>query len=346
MIHTRTSRKQPKRYRGSKTVMSVEKVGYSLGPMLSMRDVLVCARMADQKRNVHSLWVPESWGRESFSTLGALSQITRKVRLGTSIVSIYARTPATVAMAATTLDMLSDNRTIIGLGTSTAAIVENWHGLKFNRPVSRMKEYIECLRLMTSGEKVNYNGQFFKINNFKILHPPQRRQIPIFMAAINKKMVSLASKLADGTLLYLRPLEELKETSAQLRQATRGRSFEIACSFICALSNKDPEKARERAAKTLAFYVTVGKYYRNFLSENGFKDEVEQIIEGYSKDGADDAAKFVSDKMLNSLVICGSSEECRKSLVRFLSTGITLPIMQLNPVENSETSIREMLSTF
>jgi 5,10-methylenetetrahydromethanopterin reductase len=326
--------------------MNIEKVAYSLGPMLSMREVLVCAQMADQQGNVDSLWLPESWGRESFATLGALSQITKKVRLGTSIVSIYARTPATVAMAATTLDMLSDNRTVIGLGASTAAIVENWHGLKFDRPLGRIKEYIECLRLMTSGEKVNYNGQFFKINNFKILHEPKRKQIPIFMAAINKKMVSLASNLADGAFLYLRPFEELKKTSAELKQATKGKSFEIASSFICALSNKQPEKARARAAKSLAFYVAVGKYYRNFLLENGFKDEVEQIIAGYNKGGAEAAAKFVSDKMLDSLVICGSSEECRKLLEKFISTGITLPIMQLNPVGNAETSIREMLSTF
>jgi 5,10-methylenetetrahydromethanopterin reductase len=326
--------------------MSAERIAYSLGPMLSMREVLVCAKLADQQGNVDSLWIPESWGRESFATLGALSQITKKVRLGTSIVSIYARTPASVAMAATTLDMLSDNRAIIGLGASTAAIVQNWHGIKFTRPVDRMKEYIECVKLMTNGEKVNYNGHFFKINNFKILHQPQRTSIPIFMAAINKKMLSLASELSDGALLYLRPLEELKKTSAELKHATQGKSFEIASSFICALSNNDPEKARARAAKTLAFYVGVGTYYSNFLSQNGFKNEVAQIIEGYSSGGADAGAKFVSDKMLNALVICGNSEDCRKSLSRFLSAGVTLPIMQLNPVGNSETSIREMLSTF
>ena len=99
--------------------------------------------MADQQESIDSLWVPESWGRESFSTLGAMSQITRKVHLGTSIVNIYSRTPATIAMAATSLDMISDNRIIIGLGASTAAIVENWHGVLFDRPASRMKEYIE-----------------------------------------------------------------------------------------------------------------------------------------------------------------------------------------------------------
>lgn len=326
--------------------MRVQKLGYSLGPLLSMREILLCAKMADQQENVDSLWVPESWGRESFATLGAISQVTKKVSLGTSIINIYSRTPAIVAMAATTLDMLSDNRTIIGLGASTAAIVENWHGLKFNRPASRMKEYIECLRLMTRGEKVKYNGEFFQINNFKILHQPQRANIPIFMAAVNKKMVSMASKLADGILLYLRPLEELKRTATELKQATKGKSFEIACSFICAISNKEPEKARARAATTLAFYIAVGEYYSRFLADNGFKIEVEEITAEYRKAGADNAAKYVSDRMLSSLVICGSSEECRESLSKFLSTGITLPIIQFNPIGDSESSFKEMLSAF
>lgn len=326
--------------------MRVQKLGYSLGPLLSMREILLCAKMADQQENVDSLWVPESWGRESFATLGAISQVTRKVSLGTSIINIYSRTPAIVAMAATTLDMLSDNRTIIGLGASTAAIVENWHGLKFNRPASRMKEYIECLRLMTRGEKVKYNGEFFQINNFKILHQPQRANIPIFMAAVNKKMVSMASKLADGILLYLRPLEELKRTATELKQATKGKSFEIACSFICAMSNKEPEKARARAATTLAFYIAVGEYYSKFLADNGFKIEVEEISAEYRKAGADNAAKYVSDRMLSSLVICGNSEECRESLSKFLSTGITLPIIQFNPIGDSESSFKEMLSAF
>ena len=326
--------------------MTVEKLGYSLGPLLSMKEVLLCAKMADQHESVDSLWVPESWGRESFSTLGAISQITKKVRLGTSIVNIYSRTPATVAMAAASLDTLSDNRIIIGLGASTAAIVENWHGVQFDRPASRMKEYIECLRLMIKGDKVEYDGKFFKINNFKILHQPQRTHIPIFMAAVNKKMISMASELADGILLYLRPLEELKRTAVELKQATKQRGFEIACSFICAVSNKNPEKARDRAATTLAFYTAVGKYYSKFLAQNGFKTEVDEITSEYRNAGAESAAKFVSDRMLSSLVICGTSEECRESLSKFLSTGITLPILQFNPVGDSESSFKEMLSTF
>ena len=326
--------------------MTAQKIGYSLGPLLSMQEVIACAKLADSQQNVDSIWLPESWGRESFATLGAVSQVTKKVRLGTSIISIYGRTPATVAMGATTLDMLSGNRTILGLGTSTEALVENWHGLKFVKPASRMKEYVECVRLMVSGEKVNYNGKFFKANNFKLMHPPQRKQIPIFMAAVNKSMVWLASEIADGILLYLRPLNELEKTVAQLKRSTKGRNFEIATSFICAVSDKEPERARQRAAKTLAFYVAVGKYYSAFLSENGFTSEVEGITSEYGRGGTDAAAKLVSDNMLDSLAICGSREECRKSLSRFISTGITLPIIQLNPVGDSESSFREMLSTF
>src|SRR5919106_1574149 len=295
-----------------------EKIGVSLGPLLSMDELLRCAKMADQQQNIDSLWIPESWGRESFSSLGAISQITKNVRLGTSIIGIYSRTPAITAMAATNLDM----------------------------PARRMKEYMELVRLMTQGEKVDYSGKFFKIKNFKMLHQPQRKHIPIFMAAVNKKMISITSDLADGILLYLRPFEELNKIAYELKQATKGKAFEIACSFICAVSNKEPQKARDRAAVTLAFYVAVGKYYSNFLAENGFKAEVQEIIEEYKKSGAETAAKFVSDKMLNSLAICGSSEECRESLSKFVSTGITLPILQFNPVGDSESSFKEMLSTF
>src|SRR5919108_5280484 len=153
--------------------MKVKKIAYNPGSLLSTEEVLKFSKLADIKKNVDSLWVPESWGREAFASLGAVSQITQKARLGTSVISIYARTPATVAMGATTLDMLSNNRTIIGLGTSTQTIVENWHGLQFKKPTSRMKEYIHCLRLINRGEKVNYDGEFFKIKDFKILHQPQ-----------------------------------------------------------------------------------------------------------------------------------------------------------------------------
>jgi 5,10-methylenetetrahydromethanopterin reductase len=328
--------------------MKIDKIAYNPGTLLSMEEVLLFAKLADDRKNVDSLWVPESWGREAFASLGALSQITKKVNLGTSIVGVYTRTPAAIAMAATTLDVLSNNRTILGLGVSTPSLVEDWHGTKFERPICRMREYIECLRLMMKGEKVYYSGTFFNVKNFKLSYKPKRQKIPIFVAAVNKHMISLACDLADGILLYLRPMEELRKTVSLIKSRTRKKhkDFEIASVFIGAVSNKEPEKARERAAKTLAFYIAVGKYYNRFLSDNGFQNDVEQITSEYHRNGLDLASKFVSDKMLNSLTVSGNSEQCIRSLGKFLSVGISLPIIQVNPVGNTESSIREMLSTF
>jgi alkanesulfonate monooxygenase SsuD/methylene tetrahydromethanopterin reductase-like flavin-dependent oxidoreductase (luciferase family) len=168
------------------------------------------------------------------------------------------------------------------------------------------------------------------------------------MAALNKKMIALSCAIADGVLLYLRPLEELRRTVAHIKSATKklDRRFEIACVFIGAVSNKEPEKARQRAAKTLAFYIAVGKYYNAFLSTNGFAPEVHRITEEYRFNGLDAAKKYVSEEMLDSLTISGNSEQCIHSIRRFYSCGISLPIIQVNPVGDAETSFKEMLSTF
>jgi 5,10-methylenetetrahydromethanopterin reductase len=322
------------------------KIGYNLGTLIAGKDLLLFSKLADGMKNVDSIWIPESWGREAFSSLGAMSQVTKKVKLGTSIISIYARTPATAAMAATTLDILSCNRTILGLGVSSEAIVLGWHGVKFIDPLERMREYIDCIKLIVKGEKVRYDGRFFEIKNFKLVYEPRRTKIPIYIAAINKKMILLSCTQAEGVLLYLRPIEELRETISFIKSHAIDKEFQIGLVLIGALSNKEPEKAKERAAKTLAFYIAVGKYYNRFLAKNGFKIEVEQITAEYHLRGLDFASKYVSEKMLNSLTVCGNSEECIKSLRAFVSKGVSLPIIQVNPVGDSESSFKEMLSTF
>jgi alkanesulfonate monooxygenase SsuD/methylene tetrahydromethanopterin reductase-like flavin-dependent oxidoreductase (luciferase family) len=322
------------------------KIGFSLGPLLTAEELLACAKIADSSGKAHSIWVPESWGRESFATLGAVSQVTSNVKLGTSIVSIFSRTPGTVAMAGTTLDALSSGRAMIGLGASTEAIVENWHGVKFERPLERMGEFLQCLRKMISGERVNFDGKYFRAKNFKLLHAPVRQSIPLFVGAVNRGMISLATSLADGVILYLRPLDELQKTASEIKQTASANEFEIACSIICAVSDSDPDKARKRAAQTLAFYVAVGRYYRDFLSRNGFATEAEKILRTYSTHGMEPATACVSDEMLRALTICGTRNECRDGLARFVSAGVTLPIVQFNPVGGTESSFRELLSTF
>jgi 5,10-methylenetetrahydromethanopterin reductase len=323
------------------------KTGYSLGTLLSIDEILRFSHLADSYKNVHSLWVPETWGREAFSTLGAISQVAHYPKLGTAILNIYSRTPSTIAMGGITLDILSGNRALLGLGVSTTAIIEDWHGLAFDKPFARMKEMIALLRLIWTGSPVSFKGDFFSVSNFKLLHSPPRTSIPIFLAAVNPLMITLSLSVAEGILLYLRPFNELRSTVQKIKKEIT-RPFELASVFICSISDEYPDRARMRAAKTLAFYISVGVYYRKLISNSGFADETDTIVEEYIKRGLDAASKIVSDKFLDEIAICGDSEQGRRSMQRFISTGITLPILQINPVEGEDTqkSFIKLLETF
>lgn len=323
----------------------IGQIGINPSSLFSTKDILEFAKLLDNKPQVDSIWIPESWGREAFVMLGAIASLTSKIKLGTSIVSMFSRSPATTAMAASTLDMISKNRTVIGIGASTPILAENWHGTKFEFPLKRMKEYVTCFKIISSGETINFDGDFFKLKNMKIMHPSTRKKIPVFLGAVNSGMIKLATDIADGTILYLRPFDELKETVKHIRSVTskESKNFEISSVFITAISNRYPELARRRAAKTLAFYVAVGKYYNEFLSSHGFKNEVEQISNDYLINGIDNISKFVTDYMLDALTICGTVEDCIRSLKRFVSCGISLPILQINPVKDNSESINDSL---
>ena len=323
----------------------IGQIGYNPSSLFNTQDILEFAKQLDYKPQVNSLWIPESWGREAFVMLGAIGAMTRRLKLGTSIVSMFSRSPATLAMAASTLDNITLNRTIIGIGASTPILAEDWHGIKFIHPLDRMREYVTCFKIISSGETINFDGNFFKLKNIKIMHPSQRREIPVFLGAVNPGMIKLATEIANGIILYLSPLNELKKTVECIKSLTsrKSKSFEICSVFITAISNKYPDLARERAAKTLAFYVAVGKYYNEFLSSHGFKSQVDQITTEYQNQGIENISKFVTDPMLDSLTIYGTTEDCIKSLKRFVSSGISLPILQVNPVKDNMQSISDCL---
>jgi len=294
------------------------------------------------KYNPDSIWIPETWGMDCCSMMSVVSQIAKKPKIGSSIMNIYSRSPALVAMTASTLDVLSGGRTVIGLGTSSHAIVEDWHGAKFLQPVARMREYVEVIRLVLSEKKCNYDGNFFHLRNFALLISKPRKDIPIYLAAINKKMVDLTWEIADGTIFYLRPLSELTNIIPRMQKK---RKIDVACQLITSISN-DADKSILRTKKTLAFYVSVGKIYREFLAQNGFEKETCAIFDEYKKSGLKENHIHVSDKMLNELAICGTPDDGRKQLLRFVNAGIDLPILQFNPSGNVQDSFDLFVSTF
>jgi alkanesulfonate monooxygenase SsuD/methylene tetrahydromethanopterin reductase-like flavin-dependent oxidoreductase (luciferase family) len=315
------------------------RLSYSLGSLLTIEQILDCAKTL-KKYNPDVVWIPETWGMENFSMLSMISQLVSS-KIGSSIINVYSRSPALVAMGAATIDTISNGRLILGLGTSSEPIVKDWHGQEFEKPVSRIKEYIEIIRLVLSGKKIDYDGKFFTLKNFSLLITPPRRHIPIYLAAVNQKMIDLAWQTADGVIFYLRPITELKKIVERMQEKRR---IDVTCQLVTCMSS-DSEKAKTRAKKTLAFYISVGKVYRDFLSKNGFQKETTNIFNEYKKSGLKSNYEFVSDTMLDQLTICGTPNECIKQLERFHDAGIDLPIIQFNPIDDVSKSFKLLVST-
>ncbi|MDC0217868.1 LLM class flavin-dependent oxidoreductase [Nitrosopumilus sp.] len=316
------------------------RIGCSLGSLLSVEEVLQCAQLV-AKTKIDSIWIPETWGMENFSMLGAVANNTETQKIGSSIINIYSRSPSTIAMGSVTTDTLSNGRLILGLGTSSVPIVEDFHGEKFENPVQRMREYVEIIRLSLTKKQINYSGKIFNLKNFTLLIEPKRQSIPIYLAAINQKMVNLCWEIADGVIFYLRPIEEMKKTISKMQSQ---KNIDVACQIITCISN-DSEEAIQRAKKTVAFYVSVGKIYREFLAKNGFTNETNNIFEEFKKSGFKSNHELVTDSMLNSLCISGSPEESKIQLEKFRNIGIDLPIIQFNPIGNTIESFSLLKKT-
>ncbi|MDC0169523.1 LLM class flavin-dependent oxidoreductase [Candidatus Nitrosopelagicus sp.] len=319
----------------------MSRLSYSLGSLLSIEEVLECSRKLN-KIKPEVMWIPETWGMENFSMMGLASRENTFSGIGSSIINIYSRSPSLIAMGASTIDIISNGRLILGLGTSSVPIVEDFHGNSFESPVQRMKEYVEIIRMALRGQKINYSGKIFSLKDFSLLTKPVRKEIPIYLAAINHKMVEMTWDIADGVIFYLRPKNEMKNTISIMQKR---KKIDTTLQIITCVHNDD-EKARNRAKKTLSFYIAVGKIYREFLESTGYSDETQIIYDEYKKGGLNGLEKFVSEKMLDNLCIAGTPDAAVKKLNSFREVGIDLPIIQFNPIDDVNESFELLIKTF
>ena len=317
------------------------RIACSLGSLLSVKQVLQCTEMLSETK-IDSVWIPETWGMENFSMLGAVANNTKSQKIGSSIINIYSRSPSMISMGAATIDSLSDGRLILGLGTSSIPIVEDFHGVSFENPVQRMREYVEIIRLSLAKKQINYSGKIFNLKNFTLLIEPKRQSIPIYLAAINQKMVNLTWEVADGVIFYLRPIDEMKKTITEMQLQ---KKIDVTCQIITCVS-ENSEEAVKRAKKTIAFYVSVGKIYREFLKKNGFETDTNNIFEEFKKSGFKSNHELVTDSMLKSLCIAGTPGESKLQLQKFRDAGIDLPIIQFNPIGDAIESFSLLKKTF
>jgi coenzyme F420-dependent oxidoreductase len=279
-----------------------------------------------------SVWVGESWGRDGFTWLTQLACHTSRIKLASGIATVYSRSPALIAQTVASLDEISEGRVILGLGTSGPIVIENWHGLPFDRPLRRTREYIEIIRLILSTERVNYQGEIFQLKGFRLPFTPVRSKVPIYVASLGPQNLRLTGELADGWLPIYLDASHLPDFQRHIESGAKkvGRTLAAidVAPYLLSCVSEDVEAARRLVKSHLAYYIGgMGTFYANLITRYGFGDEVNRVCEAWGKGDRQSAASHVTDAMVAHLAICGSPKDGRAQLERYRAAGVTLPIV-------------------
>lgn len=315
-------------------------VGINWQGNLDLKAVLERVHIADAV-GVHSAWVAEAWGRDAFTLLTLMADRTKQIQLGTSIVNIYSRTPAALAQHFATMDELFGGRMIIGLGTSGPQVIEHFHGVKFNPPLTRLKEYVEIINTLMRGEPLKYDGKVFNLQRgFTLRFTPVRNHIPIYLATLNAKSIKLTAEAADGWLPVMIPLPSLKGEIATLRQASvaAGRPADAvsvrAPGMVVATNNV--EKARAESAGTLAFYIgRMGTFYAEQLTRHGYGEAVQTIKQAWNN-GSRAAMEAVPANLLDATNFAGSVDACIARIQAQAESGADIHSVHVDTSDNRE----------
>jgi alkanesulfonate monooxygenase SsuD/methylene tetrahydromethanopterin reductase-like flavin-dependent oxidoreductase (luciferase family) len=283
----------------------VRRFGVTLSwPSASIQTMKAVACEADDLGYGH-FWVQEAWGLEALSTIGYLLGVTKRIRIGSGILNVYSRSAALVGMSCATLDQIAPGRFMLGLGSSGKALVEDWHGIKFEKPLNRTVEYIQVIKKVAKGEPVNYDGETIHLKRFRLFSKPLKDAPDIYVGAISEKNLELAAEIADGAILVMYPMSGLDKV---LKLLNKKKAFAYYRARIT--SSKDEEsKARLQLARSIAFYVaSMGKYYARNLAKLGYSKDVSRIAEADARLGSKGAAEVVSPELLEELTLVGSAK--------------------------------------
>ena len=279
----------------------------------------------------HSAWIAEGHGGDQFAILAACAMRTSRMRLGTSISSVFVRTAPTIAMAASSVADLSGGRFILGLGSSHKVQVEPEHGVAYGKPLTRTRETVAIVRALIRDGRVRFDGETVRIENFDLWYTPRLRNVPIYLAAVFARGVALAGEVADGVILTRSTLATAatvrRQLSAAACQARRDpNAIEIATLLPTAVAD-----TREAALATLrpglALYAGFFPRYNRLMAEHGFASEAAAIAAAWARGDRQAAEHAVSDAMIEATSIVGTPEQCRARIEAYRRSGVDTPIL-------------------
>jgi F420-dependent oxidoreductase-like protein len=334
-------------------------VGY-WGLGLSAEQQLALVRAAEDA-GYDSVWAAEAYGSDAATVLAWLAAQTSRIKLGSGIFQMPARSPAMTAMTAATLDQLSGGRMLLGIGSSGPQVAEGWHGQRFAKQLLRTREYVEIVRKALARERLVYDGDYYELplpdgpgKAIKLTIAPVQERIPVYIASIGPKNVQLTGEIADGWLPIFFSPEYVGDARQVLAEgaAQAGRelddSFDIAPTVNVCIDD-DIDRARDVMRPFIALYVGgMGSRERNFynalVQRYGFADAAKEIQDLYLDGKRDEAAAAVPTELIDMITIVGPSDRVRERLAVYRDAGVGTMLVSAIAfdAERSTRMVREL----
>ena len=297
-----------------------------------------------ERLGYETVWTAEAYGSDALTPLAWWGSQTSRIQLGTSIIQMSARTPTATAMAAITMDHLSNGRFVLGLGASGPQVVEGWYGQNYAKPLERTREYIDIIRrILARKERLEFDGNQYKLpypggtglgKPVRSITHPLREDLPIYLAAEGPKNVALSAEIADGWIaIYLSPRvdgfyrDALAEGFARPGARRSFDDFEVAAT-VPVIIHDDVEEAASFLRPVLALYIGgMGakdmNFHANVFSRMGYEAESKKIQELYLDGKKDEAAAAVPMSLIEETSLIGPKEKIRDDLEAWRESCVT-----------------------
>ena len=308
---------------------------------------LVALAEEAERLGYDSAWAAEAWGTDAVTVLAWLAARTTRLKIGSAIMQIPARTPANTAMTAMTLDLMSGGRFILGLGVSGPQVVEGWRGQPWGKPLAKTREYVEIVRAVLRRETLEHHGAHYDVpytgpgatglgKPLKLMARPPRADLPIYLAALGPKNVELAAEIADGWLpIFLSPERFDDVFRPHLARARDG--FEIAAG-VHVVPGDDLDACRAVVKQTLALYVggmgaRGSNFYNALACRYGYEREAAEVQELFLGGKQREAVAAVPDALVDEVALVGPRDRIAARLDAWRECGVTTLLCQTRDVE-------------
>jgi len=314
-----------------------------------------------ESAGIDMLWVAELYSFDAVSILGYLAAHTERAELASGILPIYSRTPTLTAMTAAGLDAVSGGRFVLGLGASGPQVIEGWHGVPYDKPLTRTREIIDICRMVWKREKVEYQGEAYTFplppdqgtglgKPLKIINHPVRTDIPIYIASLGPKNVQMTAELADGWLpVFFHPdkadiWQDDLDIGTKARDPERAPLEVVAGGTVAICDDDTARKIRDAARPMTALYVggmgAKGRnFYNNVFKRYGYEAAAEQIQELYLSGKKQEAEALIPDEYLEATAMVGDEGRVRERIEAYKAAGVTR--LSVNPVGDNPLEIIE-----